>query len=32
MTELYLHLKIYVDSFPVRLKYAKLGEEPHLSF
>ena len=32
MIELYLHIKIYLDCFPGRLKYAKLGKSTCLTF
>ena len=32
MIELYLHLKIYLDSFPRKLKYAELGKSARLTF
>ena len=32
MIELYLHIKIYLDYFPRRLKYAELGKSMHLKF
>ena len=32
MIELYLHIKIYLDYFPGRLKYAKLGKSARLTF
>ena len=32
MTEFNLHIKIYLDYFPGRLKYAKLGELTRLTF
>ena len=32
MIELYLHVKIYLDYFPGRLKYAKLGKSTPLTF
>ena len=32
MMEHYLHLKNYLDYFPGRLKYAKLGKSMHLAF
>ena len=30
--ELYLHIKVYLDYFPRRLKYAELGESMRLTF
>ena len=30
MTELYLHIKIYLDYFPGRLKHAELGKPMRL--
>ena len=32
MNELYIHLKIYPDFFPGRLKYAELGKSTRLTF
>ena len=32
MIELYLDIKIYLDYFPRRLKYAELGKSVHLTF
>ena len=32
MIELYLHIKIYLDYFPGKLKYAKFGKSLHLIF
>ena len=32
MIELYLHLKMYLNSFPRKLKYAKLGKSTRLTF
>ena len=32
MTELYLHIKMFLDYFPGRLKYAELGKSAHLTF
>ena len=32
MTGLYLHVKMYLDYFPGRLKYAELGKSTHLTF
>ena len=29
MTELHLHLKIYLDCFPGKLKYDELGRSAH---
>ena len=30
--KLYLHIKIYLDYFPGRLKYAELGKSTRLTF
>ena len=30
--ELYLHIKIYLDYFPGRLKYAELGKSMRVTF
>ena len=32
MSELYLHIKVYLDYFPRRLKYDKLGKSTRLKF
>ena len=32
MIELYLQIKIYLDYFPGRLKYAELGKSTRLTF
>ena len=32
MVELYLHIKIYLDYFTGRLKYAELGKSTSLTF
>ena len=32
MIELYLHVKIYMDYFPRRLKYVELGKSTRLTF
>ena len=32
MIELYVHVKIYLDYFPGRPKYAKLGKSMHFTF
>ena len=32
MIDLYLHIKIYLDYFPRRLKYAELGKLMHHKF
>ena len=32
MTEVYLHIKLYLDYFPGRLKYAELGKSTRLRF
>lgn len=31
MIELYLHLKIYLNSFPRKLKYVELGKSTRLT-
>ena len=32
MIELYLHIEIYLEYFPGRLKYAELGKSTRLTF